>query len=126
MPLNRISPRFAARLTSSLVLSAAAAALLSLAGCSSAPPGPAAVTTSTWVESTLRRMTLEEKIGQMVMSRAYGYYYGDQSDEFRRLVHLTKERKVGGFCLFQGDVYETALLTNRLQEMADVPLLMAG
>ena len=48
----------------------------------------------------------------MVMSRAYGYYYSDQSDEFRRLVHLTKERKVGGFCLFQGDVYETALLTN--------------
>ena len=79
-----------------------------------------------WIEATLKRVTLEEKISQMVMSRAYGYYYSNESDEYRRLEHLVKDHKVGGLIFFQGDVYENAVLINRLQEMADVPLLIAS
>src|ERR1051326_5081076 len=79
-----------------------------------------------WVEQTLHQLTLEEKIGQMLMSRAYGYYYSAGSDEFRRLEHLVRVHKVGGLIFFQGDVYETAELVNRLQEISDVPLLVAA
>ncbi|MBI1803579.1 MAG: serine hydrolase [Ignavibacteriae bacterium] len=78
------------------------------------------------MNKTLPRLSLEEKIGQMIMSRAYGYYYSSEGDEFRRLEHLVKEHKFGGLIFFQGDVYETALLINRLQSMSDVPLLVAG
>lgn len=60
------------------------------------------------------------------MSRAYGYYYSDGSDEYRRLERLVKQRQVGGLAFFQGDVYETALLVNRLQRLSDVPLLIAS
>jgi beta-glucosidase-like glycosyl hydrolase/CubicO group peptidase (beta-lactamase class C family) len=62
----------------------------------------------------------------MVMCRAYGYYYSTESDEYRRLVRLVRDEKIGGVALFQGDVLETAVMMNRLQEMADVPLLIAG
>src|ERR1041385_8416769 len=79
-----------------------------------------------WVEKTLKRLPLEEKIGQMIMSRAYGYYYSAQSDEYHRLEHLVKEHKFGSLIFFQGDVYETAELTNRLQELSDVPLLIGA
>lgn len=60
------------------------------------------------------------------MCRAYGYYYSAGSDENRRLERLVRVRRVGGLIFFQGDVYETASLVNRFQELADVPLLIAS
>ncbi len=71
-------------------------------------------------------MTLEEKVGQMIMSRAYGYYVNSRSDEYRRLEDLVRRRKIGGLVVSQGDVYETPLLLNRLQAMAKVPLLIGS
>ncbi len=100
-----------------------AGALALLAGCA---PTPSVRPTDAWVESTLRRLTLEEKIGQMIMPRAYGYYYSSEGDEFRRLVHIVRERKFGGVAFFQGDVLETAEMVDRLQQMAGIPLLIAG
>ncbi len=79
-----------------------------------------------WVEQTLKRLSLREKISQMIMSRAYGYYYSNESDEFKRLERLVKEQKVGGLIFFQGDVYETATLINQFQEMSDLPLLIGS
>ncbi len=79
-----------------------------------------------WIESTLKRLTLEEKIGQMIMSRAYGYYYSSESDEYHRLEHIVKEHKFGGLIFFQGDVYETAMMINRMQGLANIPLLIAS
>ncbi|HTK82943.1 MAG TPA: glycoside hydrolase family 3 N-terminal domain-containing protein [Bacteroidota bacterium] len=79
-----------------------------------------------WIESTLKRLSLEERIGQMIMSRAYGYYYSSESDEYRRLVHIVKDHKFGGLVFFQGDVYETATMVNDMQGLADVPLLVGS
>lgn len=79
-----------------------------------------------WIETTLKRLSLEEKIAQMIMTRSYGYYYGAGSDEFRKIERSVKERRVGGLIFFQGDVYETALMINRMQAEADVPLLVAS
>lgn len=94
-----------------------------LAGCAAPPPGRER---SEWAETTLRRMTLEEKVGQMLMARAYGYYVSSEGEEYKRLLHLVRDRKVGGFVFFQGDVLETASLINRLQASARFPLLMAS
>ena len=78
------------------------------------------------VTETLSRLTLEEKIAQMIMPNAYNYYYSSESDQFVRLRRLVKDRKVGGLVFFQGDVYETAVLANRLQELSEVPLLIGS
>jgi beta-N-acetylhexosaminidase len=79
-----------------------------------------------WVDSTLRSMNLEEKVAQMIMARAYGHYVSTSSDEYRRLVELVTKDHVGGLAVFQGDVYESAVLLNRLQRLARVPLLIAA
>ena len=79
-----------------------------------------------WVLSTLRSMTLEEKVAQMVAPRAFGYFTNEESDGYRRLVHLVKERKVGGIVFSLGDVFETAALANKLQRLAAVPLLVSS
>ncbi|MDP2208462.1 MAG: glycoside hydrolase family 3 N-terminal domain-containing protein [Bacteroidota bacterium] len=80
-------------------------------------------TKTDWVEETLERLTIEEKVGQMIMPRATGYFVNTGSDEYTKMLHLAKNRKVGGFCFFQGDVYATAVTINKLQEVSDVPLL---
>lgn len=79
-----------------------------------------------WIDDQLGKMSLEEKIGQLVMVRVPGHYLSTESEEYARLVHLVREDKVGGLVVLQGDVYETAMLLNRLQQEADVPLLVAA
>ncbi|MDI6767988.1 MAG: glycoside hydrolase family 3 N-terminal domain-containing protein, partial [Bacteroidota bacterium] len=58
--------------------------------------------------------------------RAYGYYMNDESDHFQRLTSQVKELKVGGVCLFQGDIHTSAVLLNRLQSISQVPLLISS
>ncbi len=85
-----------------------------------------AKTKAEWVEETLAKLSLEERISQMVMSRVYGYYFSTGSDQYNLMHHLVSEHKVGGLIFFQGDVYETAEMIQRCQEWADVPLLIAS
>jgi beta-N-acetylhexosaminidase len=79
-----------------------------------------------WVEKTLRKMSLEEKIGQMIACSYSGQFVNTDSDTLQRLKHLIAERKIGSLVLFGGQVYETAFLTNAVQKMAKIPLLIAS
>jgi beta-N-acetylhexosaminidase len=79
-----------------------------------------------WVKKTLAKMTLEEKIGQMVGCRYLGRFVNQDSDYLKELVGLVTEDRIGGLIIFGGEVYETALLTNYLQERAKIPLLIAA
>jgi beta-N-acetylhexosaminidase len=81
---------------------------------------------SAWVDSVLRTMPLEKKVAQLIMARAPGHFFGSASDEYARLKHLVADDGVGGLIMLQGDVYEVAMLLNRLQEQAAVPLLVAA
>lgn len=83
-------------------------------------------TKTNWLEDTFERLTLEEKIGQMIMPRAYGYFTNTESNEYQSMIRLVEEKKVGGFCFFQGDVYGTAITINKLQEQSKIPLLIAA
>ncbi len=79
-----------------------------------------------WARKTLDKMTLEEKIGQMIACRYMGRFVSLDSDYLRNLVALIRQKKIGGLIIFGGDVYETAHLTNFLQEKVRVPLLIAA
>lgn len=79
-----------------------------------------------WVRKTLEKMTLEEKIGQMIACRYSGYFVNRESEYFHELKVLVQRQKVGGFVLFGGDVFEAARLNNALQEAAKLPLLIAS
>ncbi len=81
---------------------------------------------SKWVRKTMAKMTLEEKIGQMVSWQYTGEFFNRDSDYLKDLKSLIINRKLGGLILFGGEVYETARLTNALQRMAKIPLLIAS
>jgi beta-glucosidase-like glycosyl hydrolase/CubicO group peptidase (beta-lactamase class C family) len=110
------------------------ALLLAIAnGCSAQQPAarldPAAAISAPmtpWVESTLGKLTLEEKAAQLVFFAAPGSYLAENSDDWREMEHYAAKRKIGGFVFSIGDVYEYAMQLNRLQKLADVPLLVAG
>lgn len=76
---------------------------------------------TTWADSVLRSMTLDQKIGQLFMLPAYSNKndaYCDQLAETIRKYH------VGGVIFFQGTPLKQALMTNRFQEAADIPLFI--
>lgn len=88
-----------------------------------------------WAEKTLKKMTLEEKVGQMFMVWARVEFSNVDSLEYKRMYDDINKYHVGGFgvtvpvefgLLVKGDPYEAAMLTNNLQRAAKVPLLMAA
>jgi beta-N-acetylhexosaminidase len=88
-----------------------------------------------WAESTLRHMTLEEKIGQMIMIWVHVQYMNGQSPEYQKLTDAIHTYHLGGFgvsvavdggLLQKGDPMEAAYLTNSLQKQSKYPLLMAA
>jgi beta-glucosidase-like glycosyl hydrolase/CubicO group peptidase (beta-lactamase class C family) len=82
----------------------------------------AAFLNDTWVNSTLGKMTQEEKIGQLIMLTAYP----NQGEAQKKvLIDLIKKYKPGGILVMQGSPYETAKLINDLQAASTVPLLIA-
>ncbi|HXZ12812.1 MAG TPA: glycoside hydrolase family 3 N-terminal domain-containing protein [Candidatus Sulfotelmatobacter sp.] len=90
---------------------------------------------STWVESTLKRMTLREKLGQMLMPYYFGVFTSTESTDYKQLLHQVKENHVGGFILGtvrgplglqRSQVYPTAVIMNELQKQAEIPLLIGA
>jgi beta-N-acetylhexosaminidase len=79
-----------------------------------------------WAKKTMNKMTLEEKIGQMVACRYSGNFVNRNSEYFQNLRTLIVEQKIGGLIIFGGEVYESAILTNSFQELAKIPLLIAS
>jgi beta-N-acetylhexosaminidase len=111
-------------------IAAAAAALFVASSCARMPApsaGPGFVPPDAgWVGRTLKRMTLEEKIGQMIAVRFTGTFRNGDSDYLKTLESLIVTHKIGGLILFGGEVYETAELTNAFQKLARIPLLFAS
>jgi beta-N-acetylhexosaminidase len=79
-----------------------------------------------WVANTLERMTLGEKVGQLIACRYTGRFVNSDSEYVNDIKRLIVEQKIGSLIIFQGDVYETAYLNNSLQEKAEIPLLIAS
>jgi beta-N-acetylhexosaminidase len=79
-----------------------------------------------WVEKTLRSLTLRERIGQMIVVGVLGDYKNINGEKFAEVRKQILENKVGGFVFYRGDVLELAALTNEMQRVAKVPLLLAA
>ena len=88
-----------------------------------------------WVESTLKKMTLREKLGQMLMPYYFGVFTSTESSAYKDLLHQVEENHVGGFIIGtirgplgieRSQVYPAAIITNELQRHAKVPLLIGA
>ncbi|MCX8161118.1 MAG: glycoside hydrolase family 3 protein [Candidatus Saccharicenans sp.] len=79
-----------------------------------------------WVEKTIRKMTLEEKIGQLVVARYTGEFFNFDSPYLKKLEELVRNYHLGGLILFGGEALETAYFTNHFQKLSKIPLLIAS
>ena len=84
---------------------------------------PAFLTTDQiWADSVLGSMTLDEKIGQLIMIRAYS----NQGTRHQKKIEAQiKKYGVGGLIFFQGGPVRQARLTNRYQSLSKIPLFIA-
>ena len=78
-----------------------------------------------WAEKTLKKMTVDEKIGQLIHVGINARFANQDSAFFKELRRHVVDNKVGGIIFFVGPVYETVHLANRMQEAAKLPLLMS-
>ena len=79
-----------------------------------------------WANDQLRKMSLEEKIGQLISVGINATFLNQDSDAFRTLKHHIENNKVGGIILFRSPVYESVILVNRMQQLARYPLLISA
>lgn len=73
-------------------------------------------------DTILAQMSTRDKIAQMMHVWAYGEFQADDSDRYRRVERLVREEKIGGFIFSRGNIYDQAILTNKLQAISAIPL----
>ncbi|HVR41816.1 MAG TPA: glycoside hydrolase family 3 protein [Thermoanaerobaculia bacterium] len=80
-----------------------------------------------WVERTLRSMSVDEKIGQLLMARSGpGSFRALDSEEMKQVRRAIEELHVGSLHAGIGDAASLAVILNELQSLARVPLLTAA
>jgi beta-N-acetylhexosaminidase len=88
-----------------------------------------------WAEKALRKLTLEEKIGQLFMIWVRAEFLNVNSPEYLQLRDSLQKYHVGSFTmtvrfeppfLYRNQPYEAAELLNRLQQESKLPLLVAA
>ncbi len=88
-----------------------------------------------WAEKTLRKLSLEEKVGQLFMVWVRAEFLNVNSPEYLQLRDTMSKYHVGSFAmtvrweppfLYRSEPYEAAELLNRLQQESKLPLLFAA
>lgn len=88
-----------------------------------------------WVARTLKGMSLEEKIGQVIFTVYHGAFTSSESEAYRKVVREVEQNHIGGFIVvtqgaplgfLKSQVYPTAVLANQLQSRAKIPLLIGA
>lgn len=74
-----------------------------------------------WVNATFSAMTLDERIGQLIVVAVAPL---DNESTTARLREMVQQRHVGGIIYSESDIATMATVNNRAQAMARVPLLV--
>src|SRR5712692_10588937 len=79
-----------------------------------------------WANQQLGKVSLDEKIGQLISVGINATFLNQDSEAFKALRHQVVDNHVGGLILFRGPVYESVVLVNRMQQLAKYPLLVSA
>jgi beta-N-acetylhexosaminidase len=88
-----------------------------------------------WAGKTLRKLTLEEKVGQVFMIWCRASFLNVENPEYQQWLEDMRKYHVGSFAmtvhvdgpyLLRSEPYEAAELLNRLQGQSKLPLLFAA
>ena len=99
-------------------------------------------TAAQWVEATFKKMSLDDKVGQLVVSSVNSTYLSSDTEVYETLTQKVRKLRVGGFHVFGGaepipnvllnnnygsvvlgQPLAAASLLNRLQSLSSIPLL---
>lgn len=100
-------------------------------------PGPVQLTSEGrhWVEQTLKKLSLEEKVGQMLNIRYFTDFQNFDGDAYRQFRDTLRKYHIGsivltvhvdGPTLLKNPPLEVAAIANQLQRDSDLPLLIAA
>jgi beta-N-acetylhexosaminidase len=110
-------------------------ALLAAVSCSPAyvrppveplPPVSLSMPDETWVQQTLARMSLEERVGQMLMAHVPGSFENVRGPVMREAFQLIDDVHIGGFIVGIGTPLDVAARLNELQAASRLPLLVGS
>jgi beta-N-acetylhexosaminidase len=88
-----------------------------------------------WVETTLRKMSVDEKIGQLLFTTYHGSFTPTDAAAYQQMMHDVNDLHVGGFItitqitplgIVKSQAYPTAVLLNQLQAKSKLPLLIGA
>ncbi len=88
-----------------------------------------------WAERTLKKMSLEQKVGQMFLIWVRAQFMNINSPEYQQLRDTIRKYHIGALgmtvrweppFLYKNQPYEAAMLLNELQRDAEFPLLVAA
>ena len=128
-----------------MVRIAVVAVCIALAIVSSSSQGTLDREAQRWIDQQLKKLTVEEMVGQLIMPRFAALYTSSDSDIYDELVRFVHEAHVGGIIAFGGEEavpqvllnptygpivlgqpLALASMLNRLQAVSSVPLLTAS
>jgi len=88
-----------------------------------------------WVNSTLKEMSIEEKVGQLLFTTYHGSFTATDSAAYAQMMHDVEDLHVGGFInvtqgsplgFLKSQAYPSAVLSNKLQAKSKLPLLIGA
>lgn len=85
---------------------------------------PSSPSSQQWIEQTLAAMSIPELVGQMLVADFAAVFTHRAHENFQRIERLLREQHIGGVILAGGNVLDIALLTNELQQLSKLPLLV--
>ncbi|WP_339834363.1 glycoside hydrolase family 3 N-terminal domain-containing protein [uncultured Flavobacterium sp.] len=74
-----------------------------------------------WIDSVYKKMSFDEKVGQLFMVAAYS---NKDEAHYRSIDKLVTDYKIGGLIFFQGGPVRQATLTNRYQSKSKLPMMV--
>jgi beta-N-acetylhexosaminidase len=97
--------------------------------------GPVNRTAAVWIEQTLKQLSLEEKVGQMLQVRCYASYKDFESPDYKRVQNQLEKYHIGSVVLgmhfdksgpLRSSPLDLARVANQLQRDSKLPLLLAA
>jgi beta-glucosidase-like glycosyl hydrolase len=79
-----------------------------------------------WVEETLAKMSVDEKIGQLLFPVATATFTNQESEAFQEIKQNIQTYHAGGLHMQGGNPVTASLLINRMQQLTKVPLLITA
>jgi beta-N-acetylhexosaminidase len=96
---------------------------------------PTNKTAAVWIEQTLKQLSLEEKVGQMLQVRCYASYKDFESPDYKRVQNQLEKYHIGSVVLgmhfdksgpVRSSPLDLAKTANQLQHDSKLPLLLAA